>query len=282
MDTTLRGTGDGWIYEGVFSPQGDQVATCTWSEVHVWNPDNWNLNAVLEGLESAWITSLSWTPTGDTIAGSMSDMEHGTYEIWMWDAYSGEEINKIKGTEFWVEEVCFSPDGKKLVSSSGNMANDKGNLIIWGSSLGQPRQILARNDATIRTVDWSENSKLIACGETDDLIRIYDATDDHLIDSLAGHDYHVNKVRFSPDNKMLASTSMDKSRRVWALETMELEHVFSAHTSSTYWPAVSNKGLTITLCWHFLIIHNFGESDAASSVKRSFCHFPMHRGRHAG
>ena len=56
-------------------------------------------------------------------------------------------------------------------------------------------------------------------GSFDNTIMIWDVAEGKHLKTLEGHEYEVNSVAFSPDNKVLASGSSDKTDILWDVET---------------------------------------------------------------
>jgi serine/threonine protein kinase/DNA-binding beta-propeller fold protein YncE len=67
----------------------------------------------------------------------------------------------------------------------------------------------------ILSIAWSPDGSLVAVGSFDRSIRIYDASLDHLVHSLEGHEGAVTSVDWSPDSRQLASGSADRSIGIW-------------------------------------------------------------------
>lgn len=88
---------------------------------------------------------------------------------------------------------------------------------ITASNAGQLQQSASANDAksAILCVAFNPKGNLLASGEVDKKIRIYDAATGKQTALLEGHTKQVAAVAFTPDGATLVSAGYDHTIRVW-------------------------------------------------------------------
>lgn len=79
---------------------------------------------------------------------------------------------------------------------------------------------------------WSPDGNRVASASYDITVRIWDAADGKLLNTLNGHTHHVYDVDWSPDATMLASASVDKAVRIWNLADGQAIRIFQGHTGT--------------------------------------------------
>jgi len=114
----------------------------------------------------------------------------------------------IRGHDYFVTSVTFSPDGKRIASGSFDKT-----ICLWdaetGLQLGGP---LTGHTDEVWSVAFSPDGKRIASGSLDKTICLWDAeTGLQLGSPLTGHTDSVWSVAFSSDGKRIASGSRDKT-----------------------------------------------------------------------
>jgi hypothetical protein len=116
----------------------------------------------------------------------------------------------LEGHESFVTSVAFSPDGKLIVSGSGDKT-----VRLWdieGNPVGLPFQ---GHESFVNAVAFSPDGKLIVSGSYDNIVRLWDIEGNPVGQPFQGHEYSVNAVAFSPDDKLIVSGSDDKTVRLW-------------------------------------------------------------------
>ena len=76
----------------------------------------------------------------------------------------------------------------------------------------------------------------------DKLLKIWDASDGHIIETLSGHTEGISDVAWSHDGQFLASASDDKTLRIWSLELVR--HIVSPRIHQRY---VFEKRMTVKI-----------------------------------
>lgn len=76
--------------------------------------------------------------------------------------------------------------------------------------------------SAVWSVDFSPDGKLIASGDDDGAIKLWDASTGQEVTTLNGHAGAVRSVRFSPDGSSLASGSDDHTIKLWDANGNEL------------------------------------------------------------
>ncbi|MEH2113141.1 NB-ARC domain-containing protein [Nostoc sp.] len=91
-------------------------------------------------------------------------------------------------------------------------------------------------------IAFSPDGRLLATGDAEGGLRLWQVATGQLIINFAGHLGWVWSVAFSPDGQLLASCSSDKTIRLWDVNTGKCLKTLSGHTSSIWSVAFSADG----------------------------------------
>ncbi|MDJ0800114.1 MAG: NACHT domain-containing protein [Calothrix sp. MO_167.B12] len=98
---------------------------------------------------------------------------------------------------------------------------------------------------SITSVEFSPDGKLFATGDSNGVVRLWEATGVREILTCKGHTSWVRSVAFSPDGQTLASGSSDQTVRLWNIPSGECFHTLQGHTNRVYSVAFSPDGQTL-------------------------------------
>jgi WD40 repeat protein len=141
-------------------------------------------------------------------------------EIKLWDLATGRDFLGLEPPGGEVTSLAFSPDGKVLVSGSGEKVGNKsaGLVTLWEVPTGRERVTLRGHDGWVNSVAFSPDGKTIASASADQTIKLWDAASGKERLTLRGHRGGVNSVAFSPDGKTIASgggSGQDGEVKLW-------------------------------------------------------------------
>jgi WD40 repeat protein len=151
--------------------------------------------------------------------------------------YAMKEKNRLLGHSAGVLSVAFSPDGKTIVTGSGDNT-----VKLWNLE-GKEIQTLKGHSANISRVAFSPDGKTIATASEDSMVKLWNLEGKE-IQTLKGHSAGVNSVAFSPDGKTIATGSWDNTVKLWNLEGKEIQ-TLKGHSAGVNSVAFSPDGKTI-------------------------------------
>ena len=119
-------------------------------------------------------------------------------------------ICELKGHRESVDSARFSPNGKQIVTASGDNT-----ARIWDSATGQTTFTLDGHTESVNSAQFSPNGRQIVTASYDNTARIWDPTTGQTVFTLDGHTYGVYSAQFSPNSKQIVTASYDNTARIW-------------------------------------------------------------------
>jgi WD40 repeat protein len=144
-----------------------------------------------------------------------------------------DQLINIKGHTHGVNSISVSFDGKTVASCS-----EGGTVRLWDISSGKKAQVVKWYT---RCVSFSLDGKILV-GGFGNTIRLWDITSQRETKAIEGHIQEVISVRFSPDEKILASGSSDKTIRLWDISSDKEPKVLKGHTGCVFSISFSADG----------------------------------------
>ena len=215
-----------------FSVSSDEklLATATRDGIHIWTSDG-ILRQTISG-HTGEVLNVKFIPDGAVGGDRYKLISTGvdkTVRIWqIFDRYSDEAEG--------IYSVAVSP-----VNDTYAVADWSGK-IQWRNNPDGTQQLirtLPGHQNTISQIKYSPDGKLIASAGWDNSIKLWNAENGKLRETLR-HTDGVNSIAFSADGQTLVSGSEDKTIKIWDLTNQpKLIKTLTGHTDSVKAVAVS-------------------------------------------
>ncbi|KIK32915.1 hypothetical protein CY34DRAFT_18720 [Suillus luteus UH-Slu-Lm8-n1] len=178
--------------------------------VRLWDVEMRKVVLKWEG-HSGFVMSVCWSPNGERVVSGSYD---GTARVW--DVKNGKPVqglNPIKTEHEYVLAVSYSPEAKMIATGGYN----KSGIKIWGAKTGK-RLTKIELDWSVWSLAWTSDEKKLIAGSIGS-IRIFGTATWQQIVVLEGHTEPVGSLTLFQNDCLLASTSWDKTARLWNLNT---------------------------------------------------------------
>ncbi|MGD1806069.1 AAA-like domain-containing protein [Dapis sp. BLCC M126] len=189
---------DGLIQSISFSPDSQTIASASYDNtVKLWSLDG-ELLKVFGGHNSP-VYGVSFSPTENILASTGADET-----VILWNLQN--RLKTLVGHNSLIYKIEFSKDGKKLYSASQD-----GTIKIWQTKNG-------KLSATIKgklpkSSVWSSDGKMKAVADYNKVKILSD--EGKLLLTLERHSAGIRDIRFSPDNRKIATASYDGTVKIW-------------------------------------------------------------------
>ena len=186
-----------------FSPDGNFIVSMDKSSIKLWDVASRREIRNLSGHTNI-IKDIAFSPDGKIIA-SVTDEE-----LKLWNVSTGKEIRTIENY-YSMLSVAFSPDGKQIVTGGG------GGIVIRDTATGQSIRSIDIRGVVFSFVFSADGKRIVSGGTA--TVKLWDTATGNEIRTFQGHTNTVYAVAISPDGKLIASASTDKTIKFWDAET---------------------------------------------------------------
>jgi WD40 repeat protein len=191
------------IYRLAFSPDGAVLATGGENSIRLWDVKSGREKAVLKHPQRVWC--LAFSPDSKMLASSCwESTEEESLKIW--DLASNKEIFSFKPDAPGIDDVAFTPDGKRLyVRCPRIRVYDVAKLLRWQRP--QNRVTVRKQGARIISFAFCPDGKRFATASENEPVKVWDASSGAELLSLGKPKADGWDVSYSPNGRTLLATS---------------------------------------------------------------------------
>ena len=189
-------------------------------------------------LQNVLWSQLVFSPDGRQLSGGGSDDEEVHAAVW--DLADGDLVQhwhwpKGKDPHSTIEDIAFSPDGKRLAAVVFRQHTG----YLWNVPSGQQIARLDHHDPY--GLSFSPDGSTLATAGWDSCVRFWDAASGAPINVLdlkedrsTGRDRRIYTVRYAPEGDLLATAHLDGTVDVWQADTQALRKSFKLEGRFVY------------------------------------------------
>ena len=216
----------------VFSPDGKSIFSASVKgNVRIFDTTTGELQAELPG--KGLIDALAISQDGKQLAVGYRDKP-----VYVWDLDLQNIVHTLVGHDYPVRALVFSPDGSRLVSGD---ETDK--VIAWSTADGQRLWTVSKPKLYAMDLSYDRSGRRIAVGRGQ--VVILDADSAEELATIDAHSNWLTGVAFSPNDQQLATSSEDRTAKVWNLVDGSLALQLVGHNDCLTGIAYSPDGETI-------------------------------------
>ena len=194
------------VHTVAFSPRDSSLIASAGEDntIKLWNLRQNSVKTL--GNHEGTVNSVAFSPDGKTLVSGSDDSTVKTWDISRWRHITSREPMSFQ-VPFPVTEVTFSPDGQLIAIA--------GQYVILFDAVYQTEIATLPHGAWTWSAAFSPDGRLLASGDHNGIVRIWNVQRRRIIAQLEGHSAAVGSVKFSPDNRTLVSGGNDELINLW-------------------------------------------------------------------
>ena len=215
---------DGIIYQVEFASTGDLIATAGDSALDVWSAHSG---------ERIWHAPAGVMSMGFSANGSMLAVGYSDGLVQLRDSRSGRVIRDlVRLRTAATMHLLFGQADTVLISSDSD--GSERHVAVWSTVTGKEIRpsIKFAEGSVVTAPAIGHKAPILVTVEPDERGRIWEATGARAPIELAGHTAPILSVAISPDDRTVATASLDGTVRVWDTLTGMPIAVLTGHAES--------------------------------------------------
>lgn len=148
----------------------------------------------------------------------------------------------LQGHTGKIYDIAFSPNGKMLVSGSGDET-----VRLWNPMTGKLMQTYSGSwwsghTSLVHAVSYSPDGSTFASASWDKTIKLWDVQTGQRLQALSEYPHVSTSIAFSPDGKLIASGGSSRRIKIWDVQTGQRLRLLLGHSRLIHTIAFSPDG----------------------------------------
>lgn len=197
-------------------------------------PDPVAMAIVQEPIYRHAARTVAFSPDGAWLA-----VGYGSGMAGLWDVEQQQFAREWPAHNNWTFDLWFSTDSRSLWTGGGD-----NRVRRWDVATGKVQERYEDHTDDIHSIAVTKDGGQLISGADDHRVVVRDLSAGEKV-ALEGHEKQVTAIALSADQARLASSSRDKTARLWDLESRKVLHELSGHTGDVMCVDFSHDGLRV-------------------------------------
>jgi WD40 repeat protein len=203
------------VLDAAFSPDSSRIVSGSEDRsLILWKTDTGEIIMHLGGFTDS-VNTVAFSPDGRLFLAGFGFVRYGvsSYDdtsLALFEAVSGQEIQRFEGHTAPVTAAAFSPDGRTILSGSTDAT-----MRLWDVATGQELRRFNGHAAAIWDVNYSPDGYYVVSGSQDTTVIVWELNSGEQLRVFEAGEAMIQGVVFTPDSERLLFVTADGMLRVW-------------------------------------------------------------------
>jgi WD40 repeat protein len=164
------------------------------------------------------VRSVAFSPEGGSLVVGLAkgQASNPDYSLRLLETETGREIRRLVGHREVVADVAFSPDGKRILSSSTDSS-----VILWDAASGAEIYRLIGHTSGVLSVAFHPEGRLAVSGAADGSLLLWDVDEGVALRRYAGFTKPVVGLAFVPDGGSFLVAADTDAVHEWRIDATQ-------------------------------------------------------------